>query len=177
MRWLTILVLAVALFVPAFRAEEKPSVQRVTLTCHETLRLEMTTKKNIVQAKVQDEKVVRGPSQLDKPSIELTGLAPGTTRVTLTDGGGKKEAFEVVVQRPRQIVVSVGQTVRLRMSSKKPIAKVFNEKPAIVNISPVDGDPTTIQVTGLSPGIVRITLIDKDGREEVHEAGPPLDKK
>ena len=76
--------------------------------------------------------------------------------------------------KSRQFVVTVGQTVRIQMTSKKPIAKVFNEKPAIVRVSPVADDPTTIQVTGLMPGIVRISLIDKDGNEEMHEAGPPL---
>jgi len=177
MRWLTTLVLACALFAPAFRAEEKPAVQRVAVNCYETLRLEMTTKKNIAKAEVRYENVVRAPAQLDKPAIDLTGLAPGKTQVTLIDADGKKEAFEVTVRQPRQIVITVGQTVRLQMSSKKPIAKVFNDKPGIVRVSPVDDDPTTIQVTGLAPGIARISLIDKDGREEVHEAGPPLDRK
>jgi hypothetical protein len=174
MRWLTTLVWAVALFVPALRAEEKSNVPQLTVVCHETLRVQMSTKKNIVQAAVRDEKVVAGPGQLDRSTIELTGLAPGTTRVTLTDGNGTKEAFDVTVSRPRQLIVSVGQTVRLQMSTKKPIAKVFNEKPAIVRITPLDDDPTTIQITGLSPGIVRIILVDKSGREEIHEAGPPL---
>lgn len=177
MRCLTTLVLATALFVPALAAEEKPAVQPLTLMCYETLRVEMTTKKNIVKADVRDEKIVRGPSQLDRSAIELTGLAPGTTRATLTDADGKKETFEVTVKKPRQLVVTVGQTVRLQMSNKKPISKVFNEKPGIVRVSPITDDPTTIQVTGLAPGIVRITLVDKDGREEVHEAGPLPDKK
>lgn len=75
--------------------------------------------------------------------------------------------------KKRQFTVTVGQTVRLQMTSKKPIAKVFNEKPLIVRVSPVVDDPTTVQVTGLMPGIVTITLVDKDGREEDHEAGPP----
>jgi hypothetical protein len=177
MRRLTIPALAITLFVPALRAEEKPAAQRLTLVCYETLRVEMTTKKNIVKATVQYDNVVRAPREVDAPAIVLTGLTPGTSRVTLTDADGKKEAFDVTVQKPRQIVVTVGQTVRLQMSNQKPISKVFNEKPAIVRVSPVDNDPTTIQITGLAPGIVRITLIDKDGREEVHEAGPLPDKK
>jgi len=74
----------------------------------------------------------------------------------------------------RQFVVTVGQTVRIQMTSKKPIAKVFNEKPGVVRVTPVADDPTTIQVTGLMPGIVRLALIDQDGNEEMHEAGPPL---
>jgi Pilus formation protein N terminal region len=172
MRWLLIPALAIALFVPAFRAEEKPAAQRLTVVCHETLRVEMTTKKNIVKATVQYEALVRVPAQPDVPAVVLTGLAPGTTRVTLTDADGTKESFAVTVKAPRQIVVTVGQTVRLQMSNKKPISTVFNEKPTIVRVSPMENDPTTVLLTGLAPGIVRITLIDKDGREEVHEAGP-----
>jgi hypothetical protein len=177
MRWLTSLLLACALFVPAFRAEEKSNVQRLTVACYETLRLEMSTKKNIAKAEVRYEKILSAPTKLDKPAVELTGLAPGKTQVTLIDTDGKKESFEVTVQRPRQIVITVGQTVRLQMSTKKPIAKVFNDRPGIVRVSPVDDDPTTIQVTGLAPGMAHISLIDRDGREEVHEAGPPIDKK
>ncbi len=75
--------------------------------------------------------------------------------------------------KKRQFTVTVGQTVRLQMTSKKPIAKVFNDKPLIVRVSPVGDDPTTVQITGLAPGIATITLVDKDGREEDHEAGPP----
>jgi hypothetical protein len=174
MRWFIASFVLLAFLVPAVRAEDKS--QQLTLRCYDTLSVQMSSKKNIVKLSVQDDTIVSGPTQLDTPTVVLTGLAAGKTQVTLTDADGKRETYQVTVQK-RQFTVTVGQTIRIRMSSKKPIAKVFNEKPGIVRISTVQDDPTTIQVTGLAPGMVRITLVDGDGREEVHEAGPPLDKK
>ena len=128
-----------------------PAVQRLTLNCYETLRVQMSTKKDIAKAEVRDERSSAGlPSRQTVGRVD--GLAPGTTQVTLTDVDGKKESFEVTVSKPRELVVTVGQTVRLQRSDKKPIAKVFNEKPGIVRVAPMVDDPTTILVTGLCTG-------------------------
>jgi hypothetical protein len=72
--------------------------------------------------------------------------------------------------------VTVGQTVRLQMSTKRPITRVFNDRDDIVRVRPVPDDPTTVLVTGLAVGKARLILIDDNGREEQRELGKPARK-
>ncbi len=67
----------------------------------------------------------------------------------------------------RRLTVSVGRTLRVQMTGKRPIKAVFNENETIVRVAPVPGDPTTLLITGLRPGIARIHLTDVDGKEEI----------
>jgi hypothetical protein len=78
--------------------------------------------------------------------------------------------------KPKPLVISVGSTIRLQMSTKRPIKEVFNERADIVRITAIPRDPTTVLVTGLAPGFTRITLIDIDGKEEERKAGPAMVK-
>jgi len=77
----------------------------------------------------------------------------------------------------RQLAISVGSTVRVRMTTKRPILTVFNENEHILHVSPVRDDPTTVLVTGLMPGITRIHLTDIDGKKEILGPGKPKAKK
>jgi hypothetical protein len=64
------------------------------------------------------------------------------------------------------LVVSIGETIRLQMRSKKPIKSVFVSKPDVVAVRPVVNDPTTILITGLQPGVATVELTDTDNRKE-----------
>jgi Tol biopolymer transport system component len=66
-----------------------------------------------------------------------------------------------------RLTVAVGSTVRVRMTTKRPIKTVFNENEFVLRVSPVPDDPTTVLVTGLRPGMTRIYLTDIDGKKEV----------
>jgi len=77
----------------------------------------------------------------------------------------------------RQLTITVGSTVRVQMTTKRPILTVFNENEHILRVSPLRDDPTTVLVTGLTPGITRIHLTDIDGKTEVLGPGKPKDKK
>lgn len=72
---------------------------------------------------------------------------------------------------PRLLVVSVGQTIRLQMSTKKPIKTAVNDREDVIRLTPVRDDPTTILVTGLAPGVARVTLTSADGASEAWETG------
>jgi hypothetical protein len=85
-------------------------------------------------------------------------------------------AFAEEKPRPRTVAVTVGQTVRLQMSSKRPIKTVFNDNETVLRVAPVPDDPTTVLLTGLAPGRARVTLIDIDGREESRDLGKPSGK-
>lgn len=71
----------------------------------------------------------------------------------------------------RTVVLSVGQTISLQMKSKKPIVRAVNQKDGVARIAPAPNDPTTILITGLAPGVTRITLTDADGNVEAHSFG------
>jgi len=71
------------------------------------------------------------------------------------------------------LVVSIGETIRLQMRSKKPIKKVFVSKPDVVAVRPIVNDPTRILITGLQPGVATIELTDTDNRKEEARAAIP----
>src|SRR5579872_5623938 len=59
-----------------------------------------------------------------------------------------------------RLVVPIDGTQRLQMTRKQIIAKAINRNEAVLRVSAVYGDPTTILITGLTPGVAVITLID-----------------
>lgn len=73
--------------------------------------------------------------------------------------------------KPRTLAIAIGQTVRLQMTSKQPIRKVFNERDDVALVKPMTDDPTTVLVTGVGFGRTRITLTDADGKEETRSIG------
>jgi hypothetical protein len=77
----------------------------------------------------------------------------------------------------KTLYLTVGSTVPLQMTSKKPIRLVINEREQIALVRPLLGDPTTVLVTGLAPGWTRITLVDTDGNKEIREMGKRSEKK
>jgi hypothetical protein len=74
------------------------------------------------------------------------------------------------------IKLAVGQTVALQMTTKRPIKTIINDNDQVVRVTPTGNDPTTVLLTGLTPGRARITLIDADGKEESRDLGKPSEK-
>lgn len=72
---------------------------------------------------------------------------------------------------PVPVVIAIGQTVHLRMSSKRPITNVFVDREGIVKVQADPGDQTTIRVTGLAAGVTRLHLTDDAGKTEIHRWG------
>jgi pilus assembly protein CpaC len=72
-------------------------------------------------------------------------------------------------QRPSALIVPINGTVKLQMSTKKPIRTVTNPNENAVNIRTVVGDPTTVLVIGQQPDVTRIELRDADGNTETYE--------
>ena len=69
--------------------------------------------------------------------------------------------------RPGKIVMSIGGSQKIQALSKKKIIRATSPKPNIVRISPIEGDPTSVLLTGLEAGVIQITLIDEDKKEEL----------
>lgn len=73
----------------------------------------------------------------------------------------------------RRLVLSVGQTIPLQLSTKQPIRTALNENDKVARLETTPNDPTTVLVTGVAPGRTRITLIGTDGKKEVCTIGGP----
>jgi pilus assembly protein CpaC len=64
------------------------------------------------------------------------------------------------------IIVPINGTQRYQMSQKQRIATVVNQKENIARVSPVFGDPTSVIITGLEPGVTRVEFTDVNGGKE-----------
>jgi pilus assembly protein CpaC len=65
------------------------------------------------------------------------------------------------------IIVPINGTQKLQMTSKERIVTVQNQKDTVARVSPVIGDPTSVLITGLEPGITRVVFTGVSGRQEV----------
>src|SRR5947209_3998222 len=65
--------------------------------------------------------------------------------------------------QPTAIIVPVNGTHRL--SIEKNITKVFNPKEDVIRVAPVEADPKSILITGLTPGVATIVVTDVDNRD------------
>jgi pilus assembly protein CpaC len=64
------------------------------------------------------------------------------------------------------LIVPINGTVKLQLTSKKPISKVESTRDGVVSIRTVVGDPTTVLITGVQPDLTGLTLTDVDGNQE-----------
>jgi pilus assembly protein CpaC len=67
------------------------------------------------------------------------------------------------------VIVPTNGTVRLQMSKKQKIKTVTNPKENVVSLRTLDGDPTTILITGQTDDVTRIELEDTEGNKELFE--------
>jgi pilus assembly protein CpaC len=74
----------------------------------------------------------------------------------LASGGGPASAQEKVPV----LLVFTNTTKKVGMSKNQVIAEVRNENPKVCRVQPVEGDPTSVLITGLAPGKSRLTFED-----------------
>ena len=73
------------------------------------------------------------------------------------------------------LVVPIGGTVPLQITTKKAITLVKNTKEDILGIKTVAGDPTRVLLTGQTAGISHLDLTDVDGKVESYDVTVQLD--
>src|SRR5260370_37317594 len=65
---------------------------------------------------------------------------------------------------PNAIVIPINGTYMLGAPSKKKLKKAVNTKDSVVRVQPVDGDPFHVLLTGIEPGISKVTLSDEEDK-------------
>ena len=70
---------------------------------------------------------------------------------------------------PKRLVVTRGSTILLQMTSKRPIVRVEVDREDVIRVVPENA--TTLRLTGVQPGIVRLTLYDDKGNVEKKQMG------
>lgn len=77
-------------------------------------------------------------------------------------GGNQPAPVEV---NPNAIVIPINGTYLLGAPSKKKLKKAINTKENVVRVQPVQDDPFHVLLTGLEPGIAKVTLTDEEDKE------------
>jgi pilus assembly protein CpaC len=90
--------------------------------------------------------------------VALTGLSAGPLR-----------AQEPAPPPVKALIVAINGTQRVQMSTKDLIKTVQNTKPTVAQISAIQNDPTSVLVTGLEPGITRVTLTDVKDKQDTFD--------
>jgi pilus assembly protein CpaC len=80
---------------------------------------------------------------------------------------GTPPGLQPAVMRTNKVVIPIQGTQKLQEYTKKNLVRAESPRPNIVKISPIEGDPTTVLLTGLEAGTTQITLTDVDGKVEV----------
>jgi pilus assembly protein CpaC len=84
-------------------------------------------------------------------------------------GAGAWAQENAPAPHPTAIIVPINGTQRVTMSTGKFIARAVNEKENIARVSGVANEPHRVLITGLEPGITRITLTDVDGKSDTFD--------
>jgi pilus assembly protein CpaC len=80
-------------------------------------------------------------------------------------GAGVRAGQSAPVEvNPNAIVIPINGTYLLGAPSKKALKKAVNNKDNVIRVQPVSDDRSKVLITGLEPGIARVTLTDEDDK-------------
>ncbi len=89
--------------------------------------------------------------------------------VIVMAGGGARTPAQQPSTQPSALIVPTNGTLKLQMSKKQKIKTVTNPKENVVSLRTLQGDPTTILVTGQQDGVTHIEMEDAEGNKETYE--------
>jgi pilus assembly protein CpaC len=122
-----------------------------------------------VAAKAQDEGPAPPQPAAPQRGAGSLGKAPGGGAASQTGGGAASQTQEAPRPATRSVIVNIGMTKPLQMTSKKQIKTVVNPSENIAVVTADERDPTKVNVTGKEAGTTRLTFTAVDNTEEVVE--------
>jgi pilus assembly protein CpaC len=93
----------------------------------------------------------------------LIGLLVGSLLV------GRAAAQEAPMAKVKGLVVPINGTKTVQTAAKQNLKTVTNSDPSVARVTANSEDPTQILITGVKPGLTRVTLIDVKNNQEVYE--------
>jgi hypothetical protein len=149
--------------------------RQVLLFMDETLTVQMRTPKAVKSIENDGKALQASQVEGDDKSVQLKGLVPADTRVTLVAADGERETIEVAVRSTKDpgkdsvLLLSLWQVRDLQMRSRKPLSKVVTENSDYVRVMPDSADPRHVKLETRQSGLVQVTLFDQDGKTETYE--------
>jgi pilus assembly protein CpaC len=96
-------------------------------------------------------------------------LLGGLLLALLASGRPEPSQAQIPAPTSTPLIVPTGSKTRLQMTTKKAIKLVNNTKDNVLGIKKVEGDPTSIELTGQDAGITHLELTDVDGKMESYD--------
>lgn len=117
------------------------NVSIVVLQINATKMIEMSKKPVIAEVRVENPKVCRVQSIIDNPrAVLITGLAPGTTRILLTDAAKNSEALDIRVSSDDEIV---------REQMRKDFLEMVRKAAPTASVDAIAGPNNVLMITGV----------------------------
>ena len=101
------------------------------------------------------------------PPPQAVQQPPAAPQVGPGTQPGTPPGLQAAVLRANKVVIPIQGTQKLQEYTKKNLVKAESPRASIVKISPIEGDASTVLLTGLEAGTTQITLTDVDGKVEV----------
>src|SRR5262249_7235217 len=94
----------------------------------------------------------------------LLALLLGAVCAAGENAVGQPAPVEINLSSP-PIVIPINGTHLLGAPSKKKLKKAVNTKENVVRVQPINDDAFHVLLTGLEPGITKVTITDEDDKE------------
>jgi pilus assembly protein CpaC len=144
----TLILLSALLLLPAMAFSGRGSEVGINKSV-------MVDLKNPVQRCESADPAIAGCVMILSTQLQITGVAPGKTKLTLVDDKGKKQPYAITVKELREIPLHKNITIDLR----RPIKTWSVKNPAIVKCARIS--PNRLQIIGLSVGETSVTILEK----------------
>lgn len=183
-------VLCIAFSLAVTKAADKKELPKLYVALGNGRHVHLKTKSPIVTAKATEPKVARvlldekdnivvaylkqgggtftmrigGHGLADPTCIYVKGEGLGSSQLSLEGADGTTEIMEIVVRN--ELVLPVGGSHQLALSSNKPIRAVVNKAEKIALVRPVLEGPMSVAVEAREAGEATINLVDNEGKSE-----------
>jgi len=115
--------------------------------------------KNSVQRCESADPAIAGCVGVSPRQVQINGLAPGKTTLTILDERGRKHFYSIRVKELQEIAINKS----LQIDTQKPIKRWKLTNPTVINCIRIS--PTRLQINGIAAGETSLTVWDNRRRK------------